>query len=239
MALKKAFLQELDAAGEATGSPIPVQFNPETLKVTYSNQVVPPQNGSAAGAGDQRGNAAIQFVGRGTTKLALQLWFDVTGELPTGQQSVGDVQELVEKIGHFMTPRASRDDPSRLVTPAARFEWGTFRFDGVMDSMDQSLEFFSEEGVPLRASVSISLSKQDIVNTRRQLDGTGSGGGQGGAGRRPMTAARSGDTLQNLAAALGKASTWSAIAAANNIENPRLLAPGQLIDMNALPRVGR
>jgi hypothetical protein len=41
-----------------------------------------------------------------------------------------------------------------------------------------------------------------------------------------------------LAAAQGKSGSWQAIAEANNIENPRLLAPGQLSDMNAtLPKV--
>ena len=50
-----------------------VQFNPETLKVSFANQIQTP-----SGAGDQSGTPARQFVGAGTTKLALQLWFDVT-----------------------------------------------------------------------------------------------------------------------------------------------------------------
>ena len=52
---------------------VTVQFNPETLKVTFANQIV-----QGSGAGDQRGSPARQFVGAGTTKLSLQLWFDVT-----------------------------------------------------------------------------------------------------------------------------------------------------------------
>jgi nucleoid-associated protein YgaU len=43
--------------------------------------------------------------------------------------------------------------------------------------------------------------------------------------------------LQGLAASQGRGEQWQAIAAANGIENPRLLQPGQLIDMNVeLPR---
>jgi nucleoid-associated protein YgaU len=38
--------------------------------------------------------------------------------------------------------------------------------------------------------------------------------------------------MQGLAAAAGQASRWQAIAEGNGIENPRRLAPGQLIDMN-------
>ena len=55
------------------GKRVKVQFNPETLKVTFANQIVQP-----TGPGDQRGTPGRQYVGAGTTKLALQLWFDVT-----------------------------------------------------------------------------------------------------------------------------------------------------------------
>ena len=36
-----------------------------------------------------------------------------------------------------------------------------------------------------------------------------------------------------MAASQGKGDNWQAIAAANNIENPRFLQPGQLIDLDA------
>jgi UDP-3-O-[3-hydroxymyristoyl] glucosamine N-acyltransferase len=39
--------------------------------------------------------------------------------------------------------------------------------------------------------------------------------------------------VQKEADKQGKGNKWQDIAAANNIENPRLLQPGQLIDMNA------
>jgi hypothetical protein len=51
-------------------------------------------------------------------------------------------------------------------------------------------------------------------------------------GRRPLTGARRGDTLQSLAAKGGK-TDWQSIAAANGIEDPLRLTPGQLIDLNA------
>ena len=40
-----------------------------------------------------------------------------------------------------------------------------------------------------------------------------------------------------MAASRGLGDNWQAIAAANGIENPRLLTPGQLINMNvSLPK---
>ena len=76
--LEKAQLQELDSTLEdlAPGSqPVPVQFNPETLKLSFANQVQQPQSG-----GGSSGQQSRQFVGTGTTKLALQLWLDVTAQ---------------------------------------------------------------------------------------------------------------------------------------------------------------
>jgi Contractile injection system tube protein len=58
---------------QTVGDPFDVQFNPETLSVTYSNQ---------KSGGNQRGGAALQFVGQGQTKLSVQLWYDVTQPLP-------------------------------------------------------------------------------------------------------------------------------------------------------------
>jgi nucleoid-associated protein YgaU len=44
--------------------------------------------------------------------------------------------------------------------------------------------------------------------------------------------------VQGMASGLGRANDWQSIAAANNIENPRLLQPGQLIDLNATVKIG-
>ena len=52
------------------------------------------------------------------------------------------------------------------------------------------------------------------------------------AGTKPLTPAPAGSTVQSLADHEGQGANWQAIAAANNIENPRLLAPGQLIDLD-------
>ncbi len=77
--LTKAELIELDAAFEikSDGKRAKVQFNPETLKVSYANQLPAGrrrQGGRGqdrSASGDQAGGASRQFVGAGTTKLAL------------------------------------------------------------------------------------------------------------------------------------------------------------------------
>ncbi|AKJ02898.1 hypothetical protein ATI61_11387 [Archangium gephyra] len=233
--LAKAELRQLDAnfkeeiEKETTWTT--VQFNPESLKVSFSNQVVTP-----SGAGDARGTPGRQYVGAGTTKLALQLWFDVTHPEPAAAK-VDDVRMLTQKVAFFITPKKEQGGEN-LVLPAVRFLWGTFQFDGVMDSLEESLEFFSPEGKPLRANVSFTLSQQKITEFafgKAAAPTPGSARTPSGkpTGTVPMVQAAAGVTLQGLAAGAGQGADWRAVATANGIENPRLLQPGQLVDLRA------
>src|SRR5919112_2387190 len=156
--LEKAELRQLDAEFKNEINPektCKVQFNPESLKVAFANQIQTPQ-----GAGDQSGTPARQFVGAGTTKLTLQLWFDVTQPMPEGEQAVNDVRKLTQKVAYFITPV---QEGNQFVPPAVRFVWGSFQFDGLMESLEENLEFFSPEGRPLRASMALNLSQQKIT----------------------------------------------------------------------------
>jgi len=224
--LEKAELRELDAAFTNeinTDKKCQVQFNPETLKVSFANQVATP-----SGAGDQKGTPARQFVGAGTTKLSLQLWFDVTAPMPPEQKKEQDVRKLTAKVAYFITPKPEGD---KFVPPAVRFIWGSFQFDGIMESMEESLEFFSSDGRPLRASVTINLTQQKITEfTFRPTAGPGA---KPSPGTRPLTPAPQGKSVQSMADSQGKGDNWQDIASANGIENPRLLQPGQLLDLNA------
>lgn len=243
--LEKAVLKEMDAdfKNPASGGPtVQVQFNPETLKVAFANQVVQPQGG-----GDQRGQQARQFVGAGTTKLTLQLSFDVTARpLPPGKDSVTDVRELTKEVAYFITPKpntqgggssgAGSSAQAQMVPPAVRFIWGSFQFDGMMDSLEENLEFWSPDGRPLRATLGLGLSQQKITFAFSDKAGAASpsaGGNMPTPGTSPLAQAPAGSTLQGLASAAGATASWQSIAAANGIENPRQLDPGQLIDLNA------
>lgn len=230
--LERAELRKLDANFEQEIEPekwTKVQFNPETMKVTYANQLQTPQ-----GAGDQTGPAARQYVGAGTTKLNLQLWFDVSAPVPEGMSRESDVRKLTQKVAYFITPQ---EEGARLVPPAVRFIWGSFQFDGIMEGLEESLEFFSPEGRPLRASMTLNVSQQRITRfTFREARPPGAVGASPGS--RPLAQAASGSTLQGLAASLGQAAAdWQSIASANGIENPRLLQPGALIDLNPRSRL--
>lgn len=223
--LLKARLIELETdfrTEKSGGQQVTVQFNPDTLKVTFANQLVQPQGGDQAA-----GSAGRQFVGAGTTKLALTLWFDVTAMT---DDAVDDVRRLTQKVIFFMTPAKDAGDPQKLVPPATRFLWGSFIFDGIVEGLEENLEFFSPDGKPLRASIALTLGQQKILETTFQGDGRV----PSRPGQSPLSAARTGDTLQGLTAGIGAGgSSWQAVAAANGIEDPLRLRPGQLIDLKA------
>ena len=101
--------------------------------------------------------------------------------------------------------------------PAIRFQWGTFQFDGVVDSINESLEYFSSQGIPLRATVSMKMSRQDVAVPKPS---------KGTPGVSPVNSVRSGQTLQQAAAIQGNPN-WQSIARGNNVENPRLIAAGR------------
>lgn len=223
--LVKAELQQIDLAKPeaAPTFKVAVQFNPESLKVSFANQIQTSESKT-----DQRGTPAQQFVGAGTTKLALQLWFDV--HAPQEGEAVGDVRKMTEKIVYFITPKEVPPKSKKFIPPGVRFIWGSFQFDGLMESLEESLEFFSSEGVPLRSSMTINLTQQKIQYDfpknpppSPKLPGT-----------QPLTPVPSGSTMQGLAASEGKGKDWQSIAAANGIENPRRLKPGQFLDMNEM-----
>ena len=244
----KAKLVELDDRLKDAlpgGKSVTVQFNPDSLKLAFANQIQNNNTSSNAGteaaprgsADQAQGTQGRQFVGAGTTKLTVQLWFDVNA-VAEGEDRVDDVRRLTQEVIYFITPKQSRTDATKFLPPGVRFSWGSFLFNGLVDSIEESIEFFSPDGKPLRASIALGLSQQTILVA--EFAGSGRVPGRPKApGVSPMTPAASGSTLQGLAAAAGGDGVdWQNIAAANGIENPRQLVPGQLIDLSArLPRL--
>ena len=57
-----------------------------------------------------------------------------------------DVRRLTERVAYFATGP----------TPV-RFVWGTFRFDGHVDALEERLDYFGPDGRALRAQLSLSL----------------------------------------------------------------------------------
>lgn len=126
----------------ARGETFAVHFNPETLKRTVSSHV------RDEGLGDQK----KQITGRITTSLSMSLLYDTT---TTGE----DVRTHTERLARLIRPI---EGSPQEAPPNVEFGWGAFSFRGLLSSYDETLEFFAANGTPLRASLSLSLSGQDV-----------------------------------------------------------------------------
>src|SRR5436305_262832 len=111
-----------------------------------------------------------------------------------------------------------------------RAELRALNSDGTEDKSKTVHVQFNPE--TLRVSLGLSQQKIEFIPPPK-----GQPPGAGAPGTSPLAEAPSGSSLQKLAAGLGKAEEWQRIARNNGIENPRLLSPGQLIDMN-IPKLG-
>ena len=222
----KAFLQVIswDSQGNISseGDRVEVQFNPETLKMTYSNQI---------SGEDNNGGSAIQFTSKGTTKLSFDLWFDVSAQQPDNAL-VDDVRKLTDKVISFMkTDVAGAGDDTTYTPPGCRFQWGSFLFEGVMDSVSENLDYFSEQGKPLRASMSISLSNQAVEVKFSQANADAAS--QPGVGTQAQQQATSGDSVQSMSSREGRPEDWQPRARDQGIENPLRLQEGSLLPSTA------
>jgi len=233
--LVKAQLQEItwDKDGKAnlkSGSkPFDVQFNPQSLKVTYANQKA---------GGEQPKGSPVQFVGKGTTRLSLELVFDITvveddKTKPANdkkQPELNDVRQYSDQVKYFMQPgngtlRGSGAKKEKVFTqPGVRFTWGQFKLNGVMDSIDETLDFWSEDGFPLRSTLSISISQQEIKLESTIATITPF---QTPVGATEFVTPPKGKTLPDVGG-----NNYRNIAAQNGIENPRVLPVGAMLDLS-------
>jgi hypothetical protein len=161
----------------------------------------------------------IQFV-RGTSeKLSAELLVDTSDTLE-------DVRvRYVSKLRNLL-----RIDGLLHAPPILRFIWDTQVFVGVLESLNITYVLFTADGVPLRAKLSVSLKEyrpaavqiKDPPRASPDVEKT--------------YVVRRGDTLSSIAGAVYRdAAVWRAIASTNEIKDPRMLKPGQVL---MLPRLG-
>jgi hypothetical protein len=127
-------IQRVDGNGQPTGEVITAQFNPTSMQYTINNS-------AAEGSSRKRSRA----VDESTAKLTLDLLFDTTD---TGRDVRGDT----EKIAKLMEPGGNRQ------TAVCQVTWGAFKFKGALDQYRETIDFFSSDGMPLRASLSLGFS---------------------------------------------------------------------------------
>jgi hypothetical protein len=58
---------------------------------------------------------------------------------------------------------AKREGDNAAPPSVVLFEWGSFKFQGLVESYKETIDFFAPTGVPLRASINLTLASQDKV----------------------------------------------------------------------------
>jgi nucleoid-associated protein YgaU len=234
-ALKKLTIRHEQKLRNAFDGEIVALFNPSQLK--YDNRVEWRAAGTVAqsiAAGFQR----MEFQATPPATFAVDLFFDTyEGAQPTGVTRVLDVvlpDQL--RIGDSV----SATDVTRLTTrvanlarvaselhrpPVCRLEWGkTLLFQGVLTQLHQDFTFFLPDGTPVRATLGCSFMAYrtfDVAAKDVELHSADV------AKRRVV---RRGDTLSGIALEqYGDATRWRDIARDNDIDDPRMIAPGQVL----------
>jgi nucleoid-associated protein YgaU len=100
----------------------------------------------------------------------------------------------------------------------------------VIESISQTFTFFLPDGTPLRANVSVSLrevfdrSKMKAQNPTSRSEA------------RETWVVEKGQRIEWIAhQAYGQTSAWRHLAEVNNILNPTMLRPGQILKITPLP----
>lgn len=181
---------------EGANDKIEVHFNPESLQFTITNNMK--NQGS--------GNTTKQYVSDSTGKLTLDLIFDSTS-------SGEDIRLQTIKIAKFMEP--SSGSGKQKTPPKVNFEWGLYKFTGIAESYKENIDYFSSNGVPLRASINLTLASQEKVFEI----------GKGHAVDQPNSSvpasASNSKGATDLATKAGNPAAAKGIASINGIENMR------------------
>ncbi len=148
MTLVKATIEVLDAelAGGRLPKVIPVQFNPNDItlrkRANFAEIALPGLD-----------TPLLQYVRGGAETLQVELFCDTTkGGTGAGAQ---DVRAFTEPL-HQLVKR----QPETQAPPRIRFSWGQgLNFKAVVTDVEQSFTMFSSDGVPLRATVRLTLKE--------------------------------------------------------------------------------
>jgi hypothetical protein len=126
-----------------------LHFNPASL--TYTVEAAEKQQDKP----DRTGQT--QHVAQYSAKLSFDALFDNTD---TGE----DVRVTTSKIAQLLKPAPAADatkDSGKSAPSKLIFQWGSFRFSGILTQYKETIDFFAKEGIPLRSTLSLMLVEQE------------------------------------------------------------------------------
>jgi nucleoid-associated protein YgaU len=210
---------------------IEVQFNPTEISLDKSAQI-------AEIAIPGLDTPLMQFVRGQTEKLTLDLFFDTTEDgMGAGAVSVTTRTDAIYELVKI--------EPTRHAPPICTFLWNSAfpgsdtsfhignqkrnGFVGIVESVRQKFTLFSPEGVPLRATLTVTFREYKTLDYQLlQLN-------LSSPDRTHSHLVQAGDTLSSIAGQYyRRPGEWRHIAEENNIEDPRRLVAGTLLTVPRL-----
>jgi hypothetical protein len=205
---------------------IPVQFNPTEFTLDKSAQLaeinIPGLDAPL-----------VQFIRGQSEKLTMDLFFDTTEQgMGAGATSVTTLTDRVYGL--------LKIEPDGHAPPVCSFLWNSAfpgadlparfgnqrrtEFQCVVEGVKQKFTLFSPEGVPLRATLTVSFREYKTLDEQlRQLN-------LNSPDRTQSHVVRGGETLAAIAAQhYGSPAEWRRIADQNAINDPRRLTPGTFL----------
>lgn len=202
--LEKAVIEVIKGAPkELEGRPITVEFNPTEYSldksIDYGNQQIPGFS-----------SPVTQFVSGDAETLSMELFFD------TYEDGEDVRKEYTNKIDALLKVDGTIHGP-----PICRFVWGSFDFKCVLQSANKQFTMFRSNGIPVRARVNVTFKGYTTPEEQRKEEKRES------ADKTKVRRIKEGESLWSIAAQeYQNPQQWRPIAAANGIENPRRLRPG-------------
>jgi hypothetical protein len=210
MTPEKLIIQNLE-----TGEKLRVMFNPERYTLNRGVQI-------AEIAIPGLDSPVLQFVRGQSEKITMELFFDTT---ESGMvDNVKDVRSETSKVYALTKVNSETHAPPRcsLIWRDRLFSFGWKATSKcLVESVSEEFNLFSPNGVPLRAKLNVTF--REYLTIEEQLQETP----RHSADRRKVRVLARGKTLSHLAwEEYNDPGEWRLIAEANNVDNPRSIAPG-------------
>lgn len=214
--LKKASITVLDGARK--GEVIVVLFNPSEYSLERSNSY---KATSVPGLGAP----LLQFVNGESDRLSMDLFLDDYTD-PNGPTSLrqSESDPLNSRLRALTT--LLEIDRDLHAPPPVRFNWGPLEFAAVIERLGRKVTMFHPDGAPARVSLSVAFKeyrtlRQQLEDPRREsADKT----------KRRVVVGR--ERLWWIAAReYDDASEWVRVARANDLDDPREIAPGDWLEL--------
>lgn len=174
-----------------------------------------------------RDQSDVQYIHGESSTLSLSLYFDTTEGLAGGQNQ-WDKESGQKPVTNYTKQivKLAAIDGKLHRPPMVEFSWGNLNFKGVITSVSQTFNYFSKDGIPLRAKLDLEITSTGEPSAVKQSPFES-------PDRTKYRTITAGMTLWQLAREeYGDGEGWKEIARANGILNPLDVRPGDVIKVN-------